>query len=102
MMGKKSAAWIRRAVIAGVLFFCGIVAMPEVGKAAGDNAAYELQKASDLLQKGQFKVSGGKIKLTEDEKAGGVMLGEMPRIIPVQCFRLVILLFLDRKGRIIW
>lgn len=74
MMGKKSAAWIRRAVIAGVLFFCGIVAMPEVGKAAGDNAAYELQKASDLLQKGQFKVSGGKIKLTEDEKAGGVML----------------------------
>lgn len=73
-MRKKLAAQAKRVLIAGVLFFCGIVMMPETGKAAGSDAAYEQQKAPDLLQGGRFTVSGGKVVLTEDGKAGGVML----------------------------
>lgn len=74
MKRKKIKGLVTGAAIICMLLFYGIIMMPRVGKAAGSDAAYEQQKASDLLQNGKFTVSGGKVTLKEDEKAGGVML----------------------------
>lgn len=73
-MKRKKLGLVTGAAFICMLLFFGIVMMPEVGKAAGDSAAYEQQKASGLLQDGKFAVSGDKVTLTESERAGGVML----------------------------
>lgn len=74
MREKRIRLSVRIAATAFLLFCIVPFLSGTIGSAEETNAAFECQKAEELLKEGKFKVSGGAVKLEIDENSGGVIV----------------------------
>lgn len=74
MREKRIRLSVRIAATAFLLFCIVPFLSGTIGSAEELNAAFECQKAEELLKEGKFKVSGSEVKLEIDENSGGVIV----------------------------